>query len=253
MQTSKSCLRISVLTILTFFVFSGLQLKTAHADAGTALIVAVDVSSSVDAQSYKLQMDGIAEALEDKTVVDTILNGPAGGILFSLVTWANHPRTSIPWVKIDSYAKAKAVAARIRKLPQLTGQYTCVTRMFRHIIDKVIPQMPGRAYRTVVDVSGDGSENCNPHNPVSMTRDELVNQTVTVNGLPILHGSEGDTIEQWYKDNVIGGQGSFIVPAKGFEDFGRAIRQKFVFEISGTVPPKDPGRMLASGADKTLR
>ncbi|MGH1419250.1 MAG: DUF1194 domain-containing protein [Hyphomicrobiaceae bacterium] len=220
--------------------------------AGTALIVAVDVSSSVDAESYKLQMEGIAAALEDKAVVDTILNGPAGGILFTLVTWANHPRTAIPWTKIDSYAKAKITAERIRKLPQIGGQYTCVTRMFRHVIDKVIPQIPGQVLRTVLDVSGDGRENCNPHNPISMTRDEVINQPATINGLPILQGSEGDVIEQWYRDNVIGGPGAFVVPANGFEDFGRAIRQKFVFEISGKVIPRKLADVQRkSGAEPT--
>ena len=211
----------------------------AYADAGRALVVAVDVSSSVDAESYKLQMEGIAAALENEDVFASIMSTSAEGILFTMVTWANHPRTVISWTKIDSIEKARITAARIRKLPQIGGQYTCVTRMFRHIIDKVLPQMPGRAFQTVVDVSGDGKENCNPHNPVTMTRDELVGQNVTINGLPILQGGEGDTIEKWYRENVIGGFGAFVVTANGFKDFGSAFIQKFRSEITGLPLPRE--------------
>lgn len=100
------------------------------------------------------------------------------------------------------------------------------------VSDKVVTQIPEKAARVVLDVSGDGSENSNPEKPTTALRDELVSQGVTVNGLPILEGREANTLEGWYRQNVMGGPGAFLLPAAGFEDFGRAIRQKFVVEIS---------------------
>lgn len=201
-------------------------------EVDTALIVSVDVSNSVDAHRYKLQMEGIAAALEDKGVIDAIISGGKGSILFSMVTWADKPRIAIPWKRIASVADAKAVALEVRGLPQQGGEFTCVTGMLRNIADKVITQIPMKATRIIVDVSGDGKENCNPQETTTAVRDELVSYNVTINGLPILEGDQGATLEDWYRENVMGGAGAFVLPAEGFEDFGRAIRQKFVIEIS---------------------
>ena len=238
----------------------------------TALVVSVDVSNSVDQQRYKLQMEGIAAALEDSSVVQAITNGPNGGILFSMVTWADRPDFTLPWTKISSKEEAQAVAARIRKLPQITGEFTCMTRMMRSVNDKVVSQIPATAMRIVVDVSGDGPDNCNAEEPIETVRDELVANGVTVNGLPINEGDptapvgEGayrspgsefravvagadkpkgpTTLEEWYRAHVMGGTGAFVIPANGYEDFGRAIRQKFVIEISGSSPPQRFGNRV---------
>jgi len=203
-------------------------------EVDTALIVSVDVSNSVDEARYKLQMEGIAQALEDKDVLDAILNGPQGGILFSMVTWADKPQIAIPWQRISSREEAAEVAARVRRLPRQTGEFTCVTGMLRNISDKVVPQIPAKASRIIVDVSGDGKENCNPQEPIEAVRDELAGGGVTINGLPILEGEDGPTLEGWYKEHIMAGPGAFVLPADGFKDFGRAIRQKFVIEISGS-------------------
>ncbi len=219
-------------------------------DVDTALVASVDVSNSVDARRYRLQMDGIAAALEDPGVIDAILNGPRGGILFSLVTWADRPRIAIPWRHITTPEQAKATAKIIRQLPRHEGEFTCMGRMLRFITDKVTSQIPAQALRTVVDVSGDGQDNCNPKESITSIRDELVSYRTTINGLPILEGREAATLEGWYRDNVKGGSGSFILPANGFEDFGRAIRQKFVIEISGRQTPD--ARSYASDAQPTL-
>ncbi len=205
-------------------------------DVDTALVVSVDVSNSVDARRFRLQMDGIASALQDQGVLDAILNGPRGGILFSLVTWADRPRLAVPWRQIASKEEAAAVAKLIQSLPRHEGEFTCMGRMLRFVADKVTSQIPAGTLRTVVDVSGDGRDNCNPEEPIESVRDELVGYGTTINGLPILEGREKETLEAWYRENVKGGPGGFILPANGFADFGRAIRQKFVIEISGVDP-----------------
>ena len=230
----------------------------------TALLVSVDVSNSVDEHRYKLQMEGIAEALEDKGVLDAITGGTAGGILFGMVTWADKPSFVMPWTRISTKEEAVAVAAKVRKLQLQSGEFTCMTRMMRSVNDKIVPQIPAKATRIVVDVSGDGPDNCNADEAIETVRDELVATGVTLNGLPINEGdpnapvgegayrapgtafkdsaltkpnSAPTNLEDWYRAHVMGGVGSFVLPANGYADFGRAMRQKFVIEISGVAPP----------------
>lgn len=217
----------------------------------TALVVSVDVSNSVDEGRYKLQMEGIAKALEDPSVIDAITGGSAGGILFSMVTWADTPSFVIPWIRIANKADALAAAKRVRSLPQQGGEFTCMTRMLRSANDKIVPQIPAKASRIIIDVSGDGPDNCNAEEPIDKVRNELVANGVTINGLPILLDTPEDSallpkavpggkppLEQWYREHVMGGPSSFVLPALGYGDFERAIRQKFVIEVSSLASKK---------------
>ncbi len=221
-------------------------------EVDTALIVAIDVSNSVDEQRYKLQMEGIAQALEDPGVIQAIVGGAKGGILFSLVTWADQTTVNLPWTHIASEADAKAAAKKVRTLPRQTGEFTCMAKMMRNVSDKIVTQIPSKAVKVVLDISGDGRDNCNGQEPIEQVRDELVKYGVTVNGLPILEGAgpevvtpgapsaqsylpekqKADPLEEWFRESVKGGPGSFVLPANGYADFGRAIRQKFVLEVS---------------------
>jgi hypothetical protein len=235
----------------------------------TALVVSVDVSNSVDSDRYKLQMEGIAKALEDPGVIEAITGGSNGGILFSMVTWADKPNFTLPWVRIANKEDALALAQRVRKLPLQGGEFTCMTRMLRSANDKIVPQIPAKAMRIIIDVSGDGPDNCNAEEPIEKVRDELVANGVTINGLPILEGANaggGDAsavpaapakpsadpqlpggLEDWYKTHVQAGPGSFVLTANGYGDFARAIRQKFVIEISGRNPPQKFGGLVPNG------
>ncbi|MGH1417522.1 MAG: DUF1194 domain-containing protein [Hyphomicrobiaceae bacterium] len=199
----------------------------------TALVVSVDVSSSVDNRRYDLQLQGIAAALEDKGVQQAILNGPRGAILFALVTWSDNPKQDVPWTRISSPEDARRVARLVRNVPRNKGNFTCMGTMMRFLGNKVLAQIPVQTFRSVIDVSGDGKDNCNPSQSIASIRDELIGFGAIINGLPILEGREANTLQSWYTENVKGGLGSFILPAAGFADFGRAIRQKFVIEISG--------------------
>ncbi|MBX6320738.1 MAG: DUF1194 domain-containing protein [Rhodospirillaceae bacterium] len=199
----------------------------------TALVLAVDVSSSVDMGRYRLQMDGIARAFEDREVQQTITGGPHGALAVALVEWSNKPQLALRWTLITDAADAMAFAARVRALPRAGGQFTCLSQALQFIEAKVLPFLPVPAVRTVVDVSGDGHDNCNPEVPVDAARDMLVAGGVTINGLPILEGDEAETLAPWYRDHVIGGAFPFLVPAYGFDDFRRAMRRKFLLETSG--------------------
>jgi Protein of unknown function (DUF1194) len=202
-----------------------------------ALVLAVDVSGSVTPERFALQMEGIARAFEDASVERAVLSGPHRSIFVTLVEWSNRPAVSVPWTLITDGESARAFAARIRDARRADDQFTCMSAALQMIGGKVLPFLPAPATRTIIDVSGDGHDNCNPVKPVDAVRDELVGAGATINGLPILEGEEADTLEQWYRNHVIGGQNAFLLPASGFRDFGRAIRAKFVLEISFLAQP----------------
>jgi hypothetical protein len=208
----------------------------------TALVLAVDVSGSVSAGRYRLQMEGIATAFEDSAVQGAILAGPRGSLLITLVQWSDKAQVSVPWMLIGTGEDAASFAAKVRRAPRAADQFTCMSQMMRLIADKVLPRAPLQADRTVIDVSGDGHDNCNPEQPVDSLRDELVGLGVTINGLPILEGDEAKTLEGWYREHVIGGTAAFLEPAAGFADFARAMRQKFLVEISAIGADRGFGR-----------
>jgi hypothetical protein len=197
-----------------------------------ALVLAVDVSESVDDARFTLQMDGIARALEAREVQASVLAGPHQAMLLALVQWSSRPTLSLPWTLLTSGADVQSFAARVRRLRRASNGFTCMSVALRSIADKLLTQLPVPAERVVVDVSGDGRENCNPLETVDKVRDELAATGVTLNGLPILEGDEAATLEGWYRDHLIGGPNAFLVPAESFDDFDRAIRRKFVTEMS---------------------
>ena len=198
----------------------------------TALVLAVDVSESVTPERYTLQMEGIARAFHDRDVQSSILSGAHHSMFVTLVEWSNRPFVVLPWTLITSAEDADAVADKIRAAPRADNQFTCMSRALDTIEGKVLPFLPVPAERTIIDVSGDGRDNCNPTKSVDAVRDELVAAGATINGLPILEGDEATTLEAWYRDHVIGGHAAFLVPAHGFADVQRAMRQKFIVEIS---------------------
>lgn len=211
---------------------SGSAALTQGPPADIALIVSVDVSSSVNTRRYAMQMEGIANALEDPSVAAALLGGPHERTLFTMVTWANTPKIAVPWTAITSRNDAETIAATIRKLPQFTGGFTCLAGMLQFISERVVKRLPAPAKKIVLDVSGDGPDDCNNEDLLKSQHDTLIESGVTINGLPIKDGPDADIIEPWYREHVIGGMGSFAIPARGYNDFARAVRQKFVTEIS---------------------
>ncbi|MGO8739860.1 DUF1194 domain-containing protein [Rhodoblastus sp.] len=233
------------------------------APVDVALIVSVDVSGSVNPQRYRLQMDGVAKALEDPSVAAAILGGPRASIMFTMVEWSERAKAVIPWTRLASQADITALAARVRRTRRVAGEFTCLAHMMAYVHDLVVPTLPARAGRVVMDVSGDGIDNCDGDDATGARRDELVTAGLTINGLPInegdpnaplragafrapgrpfenrmLHAGEIQTLEPWYRKYVIGGPAAFLLPAQGYGDFSDAIRQKFTMEISAM--PKRP-------------
>jgi Protein of unknown function (DUF1194) len=225
-----------------------------EAPVDTALIVSVDVSGSVDQHRFALQMDGVARAIEDPGVIAAMLSGPHASIMFTVVEWSERATLAIPWTRIASRKDALAVAARVRRTPRPEGEFTCVAHMMRFVFDFVLPTLPVKPPRVVMDVSGDGVDNCDDDPATARMRDQLVAAGVTINGLPINEGDaarplgggsfrapgrpfqprtfKAKMLEPWYRTNVIGGAGAFLLPAHGYGDFDRAMKEKFILEIS---------------------
>lgn len=188
------------------------------------------------------------------------LTGNAGGILFAMVTWSDRAHLALPWRRIASRRDALEAAALVRAVPRQEGDFTCLGQMMRTVTASVLPAMPVPAERIVVDVSGDGIDNCTDPDSLSTEREALLATGATINGLPILVPGENDvvgagafrapgyglrptplhvaetTLDAWYRAHVVGGPGAFLLTAAGYGDFSRALRRKFVIEISALGP-----------------
>jgi len=221
-----------VFGLVCAFAIHAAQSETIPERVDTALVISIDVSSSVNDERYRLQLEGIAAALEDPGVITSVLSGPIGNIAVAVVTWADDPRLAIPWTIISSAQEAAKMANRIRSLPPQDGKFTCLGGMMRYTADKVLFRLPVPATKIVVDVSGDGADNCSAEGLLSNARQDLISAGATINGLPILEGPTSEGLEDWYRNNVIGGNSAFIMPANGYSDFERAFRQKFIIEMS---------------------
>lgn len=197
------------------------------------LVLAIDVSGSVDMQEAQLQRQGYQQALTDKQVLAAATGGPVGAIAVAYVEWAgvDWQRLLIPWTRIAGAADAGAWARVLEDSPHSSIRWTSLSGALL-FSEQVLAQAPFEGTRKVIDVSGDGANNSGPEpEPI---RDRLVAAGVTINGLPIINtrGWGGKEVVPYYQNSVIGGPQSFLVVANSFEDFGQAIRRKLVQEIA---------------------
>ena len=206
-------------------------------DVDLRLVIAVDVSRSIDEDEARLQRQGYLDALVDRRVIDAMTGGPLKRIAIAYVEWAgtHYQRTLIDWSLVDSAPAAAAFAAKLEESPYTSQSWTAVGAGLAYAATKFDEPL-FRSTRKVIDISGDGKTNNGP--PAEIVRDELVKRGIVVNGLPILSdrpnfGRPPETdLDAYYEEKVIGGPGAFMVVAKGFADFGRAIRNKMTREIS---------------------
>jgi len=212
------------------------------------LVLAVDVSGSVDYEEAQLQRAGYVAALTSTEVVAAIRSGFLQRIAVSYVEWAG-TGFQVPvmdWALIEDEESAHAFAARLGEAPILNGPWTSISG----IIDFALPTFganPFQGTRRVIDISGDGANNSG--GPVAEARDRAIAAGVIINGLPIVNDKmqifgtrQIADLDEYYAGCVIGGPGAFLVVARDFHDFARAVRRKLIFEISGTVPPDAPIR-----------
>jgi hypothetical protein len=202
------------------------------------LVLAVDVSGSVDEQEARLQREGYIAAIASDRVAQAIGSGSMGRIAVLYLEWSNdnYQRIVVPWTLIDGSMTARIFASALTEADYVTGRWTSISGG----IDLAVASFENNGYegmRRVIDVSGDGYNNSG--RPVTAARDDAVRQGIVINGLPILNqrpnpwgGQPPQDLDKYYEDFVIGGPGAFVVPARDFEDFGRAVLAKLIREIA---------------------
>jgi hypothetical protein len=218
-----------------------------------ALVLAIDISRSIDEVEAALQRQGYIAALTNPQVIRAIGSGATGRIALAYVEWAgvDTQRTVVPWTTIAGAADAQRFAAAIAAAPRMSMSWTSISGAIDY--SKRLLETSGyEAARHVIDVSGDGRNNSG--RPAEHARDDAVAAGITINGLPILNDrpnfgrpAEAD-LDLYYESHVIGGPGAFLIRATGFDAFGSAILSKLIKEIAA-----DDGvasRLLAQDAGR---
>jgi hypothetical protein len=227
-------------TLAMFLTISGTPIATPTADAAqvdVALVLAVDMSGSMDLEEARVQRMGYVEALRHPDFINAVTAGLNGRIAVNYFEWAGsvNETSVIGWQLIDDAQDAADLAEHLASRPVFTRRGTSISNAIT-FASKLISASPYDAMRRVVDVSGDGPNNLGP--PVDPARDAAVASGIVINGLAILIRPSGGTVslDRYYADCVIGGPGSFVLPVHQPEDFAVAIRQKLVMEVSHTGP-----------------
>ncbi|MGE5166130.1 MAG: DUF1194 domain-containing protein [Sphingobacteriales bacterium] len=210
------------------------------------LVLAADVSRSVDNQKFQLQREGYAAALANPRVIDAIRSGRHGriGILFLEWSGFGNQKVVIDWMMIDGPKTAQIFGDRLLESPRSFADRTSISGG----IDVAVAELaraPFSADRRTIDVSGDGTNNAG--RDVGQARDEALALGITINGLAILsetplpwnpeHTNPAGGLTKYYRDNVTGGPGSFVIEAKDFNSFGHAIIKKMIAEIADAGGP----------------
>jgi hypothetical protein len=207
------------------------------------LILAVDVSYSMDLDELAIQREGYAQAIISKEFLQALKTGPHGKIAVTYFEWAasSDQKIIIPWRVIDGPETADAVANEIMKTPIRRASRTSISGAI-YFAMPLFEENPYRGLRRVIDISGDGPNNNGA--PVTGARDIALAKGITINGLPIMVKEPSystmdiDDLDFYYEDCVIGGPGSFVVSIKDREKFKEAIRTKLLLEVAGRTPER---------------
>jgi hypothetical protein len=209
------------------------------------LVLAVDVSYSMDMDELAIQREGYAQALVSKDFLQALKTGPNGKVAVTYFEWAasSDQKIIIPWRVIDGPESADAVAAEILKTPIRRASRTSISGAI-YFAMPLFDDSPYKGLRRVIDISGDGPNNNG--GPITIARDEALSKGIIINGLPIMVKEPSystmdiDNLDFYYEDCVIGGPGSFVVSIKDREKFKEAIRTKLLMEVAGRTPEKVP-------------
>lgn len=192
------------------------------------LVLAVDTSASVDADEFNLQIQGIADAFRDPDIVDSIEANGEAGIAVALMQWSSGDQQvqSGKWHQIMDSATADRFARMVETSERLKGNTTAIGSAL-HFAHGLLNQNGFDARRSTIDVAGDGRNNSGI--PLLPQRDRILASGISINGLAVLDGDPG--LQAYYERFVAGGSRAFVIAARDFEDFDRAMRQKLLREI----------------------
>lgn len=197
--------------------------------AALALVLAIDVSASVTADSYLLQHDGIARAFASPRLASAISATP-GGIEVLVVEWSDPDKiaVTVDWTRVSDAPSADGFAAAVRATRRSSAGITAIGPALLAAA-AAFDHLPEPAGRRVIDISGDGMANFGL--PPAAARDRIVAGGIAINGLAIL--TEEPWLADYYRSNVIGGPSAFVVIARTFDDFAGAMLRKLVQEVAG--------------------
>ena len=205
------------------------------------LVLAIDVSGSIDYQEAELQRKGTAEAFLSKEVIQAIQSGSLGRIGVSAVYFSSRAYgwmgVPVNWMIVHDQKSAEDFIHTLITAERHSGRGTSISDALE-LSQRMLEKGPYRSAKQIIDVSGDGVNNAGRR--VMEARDEVLAKGITINALPIIDDSTPQDLDKYFQGCVIGGPGAFVLPAKGFGDFARALRRKLVLEISGLTPREDP-------------
>jgi Protein of unknown function (DUF1194) len=211
------------------------------------LVLAADVSRSVDSGKFQLQREGYAAAVSDPHVLDAVRSGRTGRIGLTYIEWSGlgSQRVVIDWTTISDAETAKGFGDRLLEAPRSFADRTSISGAIEFAMSH-LARAPFESQRRTIDVSGDGTNNSG--RDVSLARDEALAQGVTINGLVILsetplawnpdHTNPPGGLDNYYRNNVIGGPGAFVLAAQNFNSFGEAIIKKMIAEVAEAEAPR---------------
>lgn len=237
----------SALTLIALVAAS--QVTTAHAGepVDLLLVLAADVSRSVEQPKFVLQRQGYAAALSNPRVIETIQGGTHGRIALCFVEWSGsmNQKLVIDWTAIGDAETARQFSDKMLAAPRSFADRTSISGGIDFAL-KQFDRAPYEGGRKTIDVSGDGTNNSG--RDVTDARDEAVAKGVTINGLVILsekpmplnpeHTHPPGGLDNYYRKNVVGGPAAFVMVAEDFNSFGQAIINKLIAEIAQTAPSR---------------
>jgi len=205
------------------------------------LVIAVDISYSMDLDELAVQREGYAQAIVSKEFLQAIKTGPNSKLAVTYFEWSasSDQKIIIPWRVIEGPESADAVANEIMKAPVRRGSRTSISGAINFAMP-LFGENPNHGLRRVIDISGDGPNNNGA--PVADARAAALEKGITINGLPIMVKEPSystmdiDNLDWYYEDCVIGGPGSFVVSIKDRDNFKEAIRTKLILEVAGRTP-----------------
>jgi hypothetical protein len=242
-------LRVSRSLLLLLLLLAAPTVTKSADPVDLLLVLAADVSRSVDQPKFQLQREGYAAAIADKRVLEAISAGRNRRIAVAFVEWSgvSSQRVLIDWTLIDGADSARKFGDQLIELPRSFAERTSISGGIDFSMT-LLNRSPYQAARRTIDVSGDGTNNSG--RDITLARDEAVAAGVTINGLVILserpmpwnpeHTNPPGGLAEYYRNNVVGGPGAFVVVAENFNSFGQAIVKKLIAEIAELRPAQAP-------------
>jgi uncharacterized protein DUF1194 len=215
------------------------------------LVLAADVSGSMDESKFELQRSGYAAAFSNPRVIEAIRAGPKGRIAVAFIEWSGilQQKTVIDWTVISNDETARQFGDHILEAPRAFARNSTSIGAGIDFAMTQLDRAPYEARRRVIDVSGDGDNNSG--RDVTAARDEAIAKGVTINGLVILtetptpwnshHTNPLGGLANYYRNNVIGGPGAFVMVAENFNSFGNVLVKKLITEIARAEPRQRAG------------